>query len=731
MSVVVPHDLRPGSYIDLKAGDPGGPGKERHSRGDPGAFRRPLCVRFPVIWRCSCGRRCWDISLIRGHYGTGKGFRRMKISTAGKVLGLCVLLIVLSGAVAAVSFVGQQERFLQEEFEMKVRVLTEATAMASEHQVVTGDLSALARTARKFLRQEGVAYVRIISPGGKVLFSEEKPLTGDVREYFAEILPDTPDKVAGMAGSGADHQPIGMVALGVSQGAVHGRIGETGRAVLLFLFLFVVTALILMTALVRAVLQKPIDELMRGVRLISSGDLEHRVAVRGDDELGRLAQAFNRMIDDLKRITVSRDHVDSIIESMTDALVVIDMDGRVSIVNRAAKDLWSSLDLIGMPAVRLVMDDRLLTPAGISAGGRLLRDVETVAVTGTGRVPVLVSGAVLAGVQGQSAGIVALFKDITERKRIEDELRQTNQTLARNEARLKMMLEESRLMQQELVEARDKLVHSEKMASLGQISAGIAHEINNPLGFVMSNIQTLRGYVQSYDRVLDEVTLAVRAVNGGAPVGDIVRELEMIETRAGIQDIRGDIKPLLADVDDGLARVKQIVMDLKGFAHVDQGGMDRKDIRAILESAIAITWNLVKYKADLVRDFQDVPDILCNEFRLGQVFVNLLVNAVQAIEQGHGEIRLSTRRTERQGRDGVLVQVADTGKGIPPENLKKIFDPFFSTKPVGQGTGLGLSICYDIVKQYQGEITVASESGKGAVFSVFLPLDAGQPESVS
>jgi signal transduction histidine kinase len=179
-----------------------------------------------------------------------------------------------------------------------------------------------------------------------------------------------------------------------------------------------------------------------------------------------------------------------------------------------------------------------------------------------------------------------------------------------------------------------------------------------------------------------------------------------------------DIVELLSESLDGLKRVTRIVQDLKNFSHVDEVEYQLADIEDGLESTLRVVWNEVKYKAEVVKEFAGLPKVKCHPFQINQVFMNLLVNASQAL-QDKGRIVISTGFDERQ----VWIRVQDTGKGIAPEHLPKIFDPFFTTKPVGQGTGLGLSLSYDIVKKHNGLIEVSSEVGKGTAFTVYLPYE--------
>ncbi len=268
----------------------------------------------------------------------------------------------------------------------------------------------------------------------------------------------------------------------------------------------------------------------------------------------------------------------------------------------------------------------------------------------------------------------------------------------------------------ELKAAQSQLLQKEKMASVGQLAAGVAHEINNPMGFIISNIGSLR----EYGEALKEYVLAADVVLA-AGCGEADRaKMQALQDRLDIPFILEDTPSLIKESLDGAGRVRTIVQNLKSFSNVDQAEVQQININDCLESTVSIAWNELKAKADVVRSYGDVPLIECRPQELGQVFLNILRNAAQAIKD-RGTIRLTTGR-----EDGVVVvAISDNGCGIPPEIVGRIFEPFFTTRPVGQGTGLGLSICYDIVKKHGGAIEVTSTVDSGTTFTIRLPIGGG------
>jgi len=265
----------------------------------------------------------------------------------------------------------------------------------------------------------------------------------------------------------------------------------------------------------------------------------------------------------------------------------------------------------------------------------------------------------------------------------------------------------------ELKATQAKIVQQEKMASIGQLAAGVAHEINNPMGFISSNLGTLRKYL---GRLTEHVAYISQAI---ASLPDEVFRQNFLDNRKAlkIDYIIEDGKELIDESLDGAERVRSIVQNLKSFSRVDESECKPVDINECLESTLKIVWNEVKYRANVVRDLGTLPLIRCFPQQLNQVFMNLLVNAAQAIEN-QGEIRVRTWHEN----DSVFASVSDSGCGIPEKTLSRIFEPFFTTKEVGKGTGLGLSITYDIIKKHQGEIYVESRPGQGTSFTIRLPI---------
>lgn len=307
--------------------------------------------------------------------------------------------------------------------------------------------------------------------------------------------------------------------------------------------------------------------------------------------------------------------------------------------------------------------------------------------------------------------------------RLEAKVQERTAQLTAANAALQNEHRQQKILIDKLAATQNHLLQSEMMASIGQLAAGVAHEINNPLGFISSNLGILRTYAEG----LLEIISAYENATGQ------LLELQP-EARAGIaaltekldlEFIRSELPELLSDTQVGVGRVKRIVQDLKDFSSVDREEWQLADLEQGIEATLHVVAHEIKPGIRLIKEFAELPRVECVPLQINQVFLNLLLNAVQAIA-GEGTVRIATAH-----EDGwVRIDIADSGKGIEPEHQIRVFEPFFTTKPVGQGTGLGLSLAYSIVKRHGGRIELESEPARGSIFRVWLPVQraAGEPD---
>lgn len=304
-----------------------------------------------------------------------------------------------------------------------------------------------------------------------------------------------------------------------------------------------------------------------------------------------------------------------------------------------------------------------------------------------------------------------ILQDITGIKKLTNQLEENRQMLEKKHQELENAYSE-------LKSAQSQILQQEKMASIGQLAAGVAHEINNPTGFIMSNLNTLLKYSNRINEFVSSQAEALDAISkGAAPKKEIFEGLKDKRKALKFDHIIEDLGNLVSESLEGADRIKRIVQDLKSFSRVDEAEYILADLNAGIESTINIIWNELKYKVIIKKEYGDIPKTKCNLGQLNQVFLNILMNAAQAMEK-QGEIEIRTWNES----DKNYISISDTGSGMPEDKINRIFEPFFTTKPVGQGTGLGLSIAYDIVHKHNGDIMVKSELGVGTTFTIIIPV---------
>ena len=280
----------------------------------------------------------------------------------------------------------------------------------------------------------------------------------------------------------------------------------------------------------------------------------------------------------------------------------------------------------------------------------------------------------------------------------------------------------SQNLEDKVEETQAQLVQSAKMAAIGQLAAGVAHEINNPMGYVICNLEVLKKYLDKMLVVFEEFNTSFDTL-GLDSQSDMRVSIDKTKKDQDLDFICKDVFDILKESLEGASRVKTIVSSLKSFAHPTEEEFKFASINEEIEKSISIVWNELKYKCKIVRDFSTLPLIGCNAGQLVQVFVNLLINAGQAMEK-EGTITIKTSYSE----SSIIIEVEDTGSGIDQENLNKVFEPFFTTKEPGSGTGLGLSVVYNIIKNHDGTMNVTSTEGVGTTFTVILPMNELEQE---
>jgi two-component system NtrC family sensor kinase len=401
--------------------------------------------------------------------------------------------------------------------------------------------------------------------------------------------------------------------------------------------------------------------------------------------------ATERRIRDLERYN------ENIIENMNTAVLVVDTEGCVTSCNAPAQQiLGRGVDaLLGRPAGDWFPDEagHGIVARTLDEGVRFKGAESTLTRPDGSLVPVGISCAPISGAGGEPLGAVATFQDLTGIRQLQSQVLQT-----------------------------------EKMASIGQLAAGVAHEINNPTGFIHANLFQMAEYVSELRGVWGVVEQLQKCVAQGAgeEAQRASQELASAAEEVDVAFVLTDLTKAIRESQEGSERIRHIVQDLRDFSHQDTGELVIADVNQCLDSTANIVWPMMKHLVVLEKEYRDLPALNCYPMQLKQVFMNLLVNAYQAIEEklgrSSGETGRIQLRTEFRG-DRVVVSVSDSGAGIEASHLDRIFDPFFTTKKVGAGTGLGLSTSYNIVQRHGGTLRVESVPGEGSTFLVLLPVE--------
>jgi len=389
------------------------------------------------------------------------------------------------------------------------------------------------------------------------------------------------------------------------------------------------------------------------------------------------------------KIRESESKYAALVEQSHDGVIIL-QDGLLKFANKAIEEIsgYSRDEQLGKPIWNFIAAEHRKLVIDICESRMKGNDVperyEIKIKTKTGEIRDVEITSGIIKYSGRSADMITVH-DITERKKMEQ-----------------------------------MLIQSEKMASIGILAAGIIHEINNPVGYIGSNLNTLEKYARKLNDYQQQFYEIIQKHKDklGPGFSNFFSDLRKLQNDTKLDFIIEDLKDAAAESLEGIEKVRKIIADLKDFSRIEKSEMRPEDINAGIDKVLNVVWNELKYKAEVKKEYGVIPEVNCNIQRLEQVFINILVNAAHAIEK-RGIISIKTYAEE----NSVYIRISDTGSGIPEENLKKIFDAFYTTKSAGKGTGLGLSISYKIIQEHKGEIFVESEVGKGTTFTIKLPVE--------
>jgi PAS domain S-box-containing protein len=386
----------------------------------------------------------------------------------------------------------------------------------------------------------------------------------------------------------------------------------------------------------------------------------------------------------------------TIIDATPLGICITNADYIFEYVNKAYADIYGyhPSEMLGKPFTMIVEQDKVdfwrdLHDKYLAGYKEIRGEWNTVHKSGK-KLTILADAARIVGADGKPKKVTFVM-DVTE---------------------LSKLREESRLNEMQMMQ-------TEKMSSLGQMVAGLAHEMNTPLGFVKNNIEMLEAKNKETKELIALYEKLRSQIMYGSP-NDVALLLSQIDTVS--QKVKNRVwqesDSLFRSSVEGINRIQDLILNLKNFSRLDEADFKPTDINENIESTLKIAGHLFKGGIQVIKEFSPLPPVQAFPAQMNQVFLNLITNAVHAVDERTGRI---TIKTMHQG-NSVVIKVIDNGKGIPPENLKKIFDPFFTTKPVGQGTGLGLSIAYKIIEKHGGKIEVQSQVGRGTEFTITLPV---------
>jgi len=439
------------------------------------------------------------------------------------------------------------------------------------------------------------------------------------------------------------------------------------------------------------------------------------------DDLHKLVEHSNKinnkLIQEQKERVASETKLTNILDIAPEAVIVIDNSQNITVFNKGAENIFGyqadeilgkSLDILVPDSVVGVHKQNVISFIDSADVHKDMGDrKEIFGKRKDGRE--FPCGASISKIKQNDEWIcTVILRDLSEEIEVQNAL-------------LKEKHEQEQLIKQ-LQETQDQLLQSEKMASIGQLAAGVAHEINNPVGYINSNIGSLKNYINDLIKLLDIYEKSESVISDLT----VIENIQTIKQEVEIDFLKDDVIDLIRESEEGVVRVKKIVQDLKEFSHVGEAEWQWANLHSGLDSTLNIVNNELKYKAEVIKEYGDLPDIECIVSQLNQVFMNILVNAAHAIEtKGTITVRSGTEN------NGVWVEIEDTGKGMNEETKRRIFDPFYTTKPVGKGTGLGMSLSFNIIQKHNGTIDVKSKLGKGTCFHIWLPVNQVEQQAIS
>lgn len=642
------------------------------------------------------------------------------------VLFAVIFIESLVGAVWMLS----ANRANEADLKLKVTTTTELASISLSNPLWSFNDVGIDSIIRGLFKDNEIGMVSVDSNYGINLITHKKEgLFYDQMVY--ETLPITHENTV-----------IGDVTVGITP---YFRMQALHKEFMLFAegLLCMIAFIWLTIAAVSKAITRPISDLIVETEEIVAGNLATRLKTEVGGELGQLAEKFNIMSEHLQSsiqeserfllsLTASEEKFNKAFRYVADPIGIINLSSRCYIdINEAfVKTLGYDRDMvIGHSSTEFGLwfstEQREAVYRQLLTVGSF-KNLETHWKTASDEIRIGLSSAEVIEINEEKC-VLFVWIDITERIKLEEMLKNINDELEekveQRTGELSAANDQLTGLYNELQFAQNRILQQEKMASIGQLAAGIAHEINNPLGFIICNIECLNDYsnkifefISKQQTALDGLVQLTQDKSDSESAIQIVSEVENSKATSSIAYIKDDIPDLLASTIDGANRIKVIIQDLKTFART-VAEVTETDINKNIQSVINILMNEIKYRIKLEKDFGVLPLIWCNSDQISQVFMNILHNAIQAIEN-EGTIGIRSWAEDEY----VHVSISDTGPGITEDVQKRMFDPFFTTKAIGVGTGLGLSIAFEIINKHNGSIEVDSSIGQGTIFHIKMPI---------
>lgn len=657
-----------------------------------------------------------------------------RINLVASIMIPFILITLMSVGFISYVYIYRQSETLKSELIERNQLISDQVCFALKNAFYTLNWVYVQDLCKDTVEYESVLWIHILTQEGNDYLSYIDKDVKSIESFDSHSFDEkgSPDRSFGITWIDSEtfsiFKPIeiGNETWYLCMGVSIRSVGEMKKRIIFDVVLISVFVIIVGCLLFVSFSRKLSNRIMKLViatQDVAKGKLDTEIPIEVHDEIGLLVENFNEMNRSLRHysdeLKLSEKKFRTISSSAQDAIIMCDRGGIITYWNESAGKIfgYDEQEIIGKE-INIIFPTKFSGAIGDTHTRiKWVDKGKTFEITAINRdkkefpAEVSVSEVIIKW----ERHAVIILRDITGRKESEKKLKEYQEEL---EQMVERRTQDLRKTVRDLKDMQSKLVQSEKLASIGQLAAGVAHEINNPMGFITSNLGTLKSYIEKFIKFMDAQSEMIHSAGS-------IQANEYTEQKyksLKIDFIKKDVKDLIEESLEGADRVKKIVQDLKLFSRVDNKEFQDTDINECIESTLNIAWNEIKYKAEVKKNLGEIPITKCYPQQINQVLMNLLINAAQSIDK-YGVIEIATWNSNGH----INISISDTGCGIPEQNMNRLFEPFYTTKEVGKGTGLGLSISYDIIKKHKGDISVMSKVGQGTTFTVSIPLAEDAP----